>query len=192
MTNERYCEGPECDRRAFRGATTDRPLCETHTKQWQRTGRLTPIAPELTEEARAIEAGVAFLDEKEKLGRPDDDTGPMTDERRTIKAGTALLEADEADDSEYEARRRAFLNACVRLGIKKLTSAMRAAIFAQHNSLLVRQGQQRAKRRGVRLGRPPKLDPSEVRRLLRTLKSPLKVAKALGVHEATIHRYKRK
>jgi hypothetical protein len=52
-----YCRGPECDRPAFRGE-----LCEAHTKQQQRTGKLTPIAEKLTPEQRAFEAGNAMLE----------------------------------------------------------------------------------------------------------------------------------
>jgi DNA invertase Pin-like site-specific DNA recombinase len=52
-----YCRGPECDRPAFRG-----DLCEAHTKQQQRTGKLTAIAEKLTAEQRAFEAGNAMLE----------------------------------------------------------------------------------------------------------------------------------
>lgn len=91
---ERYCEGPgpdgnPCDRPAFRGTTTDRPLCEAHTKQDQRTGRLTPITEELSPESRVIEAA------------------------------EALMRASSTDDREYEARRRALLLAATALGQKR-------------------------------------------------------------------------
>lgn len=53
---EVYCRGPgadgnTCDRPAFRGE-----LCDAHTKQMQRTGKLTPIAEKLTHEDRALDA----------------------------------------------------------------------------------------------------------------------------------------
>jgi len=48
--SEVFCRGPECDRPAFRG-----DLCETHTKQMQRTGKLTPIAEKLTDTERLLD-----------------------------------------------------------------------------------------------------------------------------------------
>lgn len=99
----RYCEGPghdgnPCGRPAFRGVMEDRPLCEAHQKQQQRTGRLTPITQTLSLEARALEAA------------------------------TAWIEASSTDDDEYESRRRAALNACAALGRKLNNEAIREAI----------------------------------------------------------------
>ena len=92
MSSALYCCGPECDRPAFRGVTGGQPLCAAHLKQQQRTGKLTPIAPELTPEARVVEAAIALLD------------------------------ADASDDRGYESRRRALLNAAALLGMKMLAA----------------------------------------------------------------------
>jgi DNA-binding NarL/FixJ family response regulator len=150
----RYCEGPgpdgnTCGRPAFRGVMEDRPLCEAHQKQQQRNGRLTPIAPTLSLEARALEAALAWV------------------------------EASSVDSDDYEARRRAALNAAAALG-RKL------------NNDLIREGIRRAKRRGVKMGRPSKIEARQLIATLRRVKRVADVAKALGVSERTVQRHKRR
>jgi DNA-binding NarL/FixJ family response regulator len=177
----RYCEGPgpdgnTCGRPAFRGVMDDRPLCEAHQKQLQRGGRLTPIAPSLTPEARTLDALEAFVEERQRSGRHID---PRSLEGKALAAGEAWVEASSLDDAEYETRRRAALNAMTALGRKRSVEE-------------IREGLRRAKRNGVKLGRPPKVTPHDIARQLRRTKKVADVAKALGVSERTVQRHKRR
>lgn len=59
MNETLYCDEPDCDRPV---AGHGRGKCSTHLKQLQRTGKCAPIAPRLTPEQRAQEAGIAMLE----------------------------------------------------------------------------------------------------------------------------------
>lgn len=162
-TPELYCSGPECDRPAFRGSTMDRPLCEAHTKQMQRVGRLSVIKPELSPQARVLEAAEAWV------------------------------EVSSIDDDEYESRRRAVINTATALGIKeilakhKIPSVELIAQFAKAYNNTIR-GMRRAKRAGVHVGRTATVSDAELRRLYRKLGSAPEVARALDMAQSGIYR----
>lgn len=94
-------------------------------------------------------------------------------EEKAIEAWSAYVEASSVDDREYERKRRAALASALELGQTKLSER-------------VRRGLALAKRRGVRLGRPPKVDDDQVKRLLKQLGSIRAVAAKLGVSTSTV------
>lgn len=93
---------------------------------------------------------------------------------RVIAAAGELAEAPD-DDPEYERRRRRLLTACAELGREQV-------------SRLVTQGQRAARRRGVQLGRPPRVPPEKVRAILKRTRSVQATAEQLGVSRWTVQR----
>lgn len=94
---------------------------------------------------------------------------------RVLEAVGEWVDADSEDDEAYQAKRRAALRAC--------------RAFAPHaSSEAIREGLREAKRRGVRVGRPPKLDAESARVMLARLGSVAQAAKALGVDRGTVSR----
>lgn len=97
-------------------------------------------------------------------------------EERVIMAGNAMVQAED-DNEGYEEKRRAFLLASKGLGQKASRDAMKLALDS-------------ARARGIRLGRPPKVDLKALRELMK-LKTPQLVARLLGVSERTLYRARR-
>lgn len=90
---------------------------------------------------------------------------------RVLIAADRLSNAPADDDAEYDRRRRSLEAACAALGQEKLKHRIAA-------------GQRSARRRGVRFGRPPKLDVQSVKKTLRM--SARAAARVLGVDPKTV------
>lgn len=102
-----------------------------------------------------------------------------TEPNRVIKLALAFANASADDDAQFERARLAFLRAARAYG---MASADRA------RSEVLREALAAAKARGVRVGRPPVIDPQELQRQLEQLGSTTAVARALGAHPATVRR----
>lgn len=98
------------------------------------------------------------------------------EEAATI-AWSAMLEAADGPDDEYQRLRR--------IAIGRLlvwTNQLRRAA--------IREGIQRAKRRGTKLGRPRKVDPRQARAFWAKIGTAAGVAKKLGVALRTAYEYR--
>jgi len=139
------CRGPGPN-----GDSCERPLwghgelCQTHTKQRQRTGELTPIRENTTPRERLLEL-------------------------------IYQLSECSDDDAEYERLSRAVDRSALALGW-----SMRAKA--------IREGLAHAKARGVRVGRPPKLQPEKTRRVYLRAGSIAAAARRLRVSRAAVRR----
>ncbi len=174
MTDQQlYCDGPgrdpgtECgvEVAGHGGGETGTPKCQAHLKQLQRDGRMKPIAEKLT---------------------------PI---ERCLVAGSAWVEADSDDDQEAKRLERIFVAACMALKAKGAPESsieeIRKTVIAERAEA-IRKGLERARARGVRLGRPPKVDVDELTRLLGLRLSVAAVARELRLGIRTVYRYARK
>lgn len=98
----------------------------------------------------------------------------LTAVERALDAAGALAGAPD-DDAEYERRRRRLLAACADLG-------------RQQVGRLITEGQQAARRRGVRLGRPPQVRADQVRSAVKRAGGVQAAARQLGVSRWTVRR----
>ena len=97
----------------------------------------------------------------------------LSPKARLLEAAISLADAD--GDGEYEKAER------------DVVRAARGLVPSSHGEL-VRQGMARARRRGVRLGRPPALTPDAARALVAQHGSMSKAAQAAGVRRETLWR----
>ncbi len=88
----------------------------------------------------------AHLKQMQRVGKLSPIAEKLSAEERSLVAHDAWLKAGDSDE-EYEVRRRAALAAAKQLGKKETCEAIRKAMAE-------------ARTRGVRLGRPPKVDPA--------------------------------
>lgn len=112
----------------------------------------------------------------QRTGKTQPIAEKLSAEERVIEAGNAMVQAED-DDEGYEEKRRAFLLASKGLGQKASREAMKLALDS-------------ARARGIRLGRPPKVDLKTLRELMK-LRAPQLVARLLGVSERTLYRARR-
>ena len=103
----------------------------------------------------------------------------ISDEERAIEAGTLMLQAEAEGEENYQKHRRAFLAAARALGAAERIRAMREA-------------QERAAARGVRIGRPPKVSTETVVEYVRLFGNSTLVAKALRIDRVTVYRHLRR
>jgi hypothetical protein len=113
----------------------------------------------------------SHMKQLQRTGRTTVIAEKLNQEERAIKLGTAFLESD--DDGDYERNRTAFLSACIGLGQHARTAALK-------------KGFERAKRRGVRLGRPPKVSLEEVLRVYSLLGSVTATARVLRLSKSAV------
>lgn len=118
----------------------------------------------------------SHMKQLQRNGRTQPITEKLSLEERAILAGNALVEAGDNED-EYEAARKVFIQACRTLGQRASREVIKEALAA-------------ARGRGVRLGRPPKVDMKKLRELMK-LKPPQLVALQLGVSQSTVYRARR-
>lgn len=152
-----YCRGP-----ASGGSTCEREvsghgedLCETHMKQWQRNGKLTPIA----EKVSAKEHLLNLVDR--------------------------WAQAD--GDDEYDAAERAVVSYAKSMGKNAITAEEINDLLKKALSTAARKRLADSRARGVRIGRPPIIDPKEAARLFELGKLEL-IGKMLKVHARTVRR----
>jgi len=96
---------------------------------------------------------------------------------RFIEACNALAEAE--DDAEYESAQKAALAAFREMAAEQARAEA---------SRRIKAALARARAAGVRIGRPPSVDPHEAARLYATLRTLRAVAAHLRVNVATVHR----
>lgn len=97
----------------------------------------------------------------------------LTPAERLLELAIRLADADS--DEEFRRARRGLLSAARALGPKLSGEIIRDAMAA-------------ARRRGVRIGRPPKLTADQARAALEEHGSVIAAARALGVHRRTLQR----
>lgn len=107
---------------------------------------------------------------------------PMSLKRRVIEASLRL--ADANTDEEYERAERALVAVAREYGLKESAIDAMLEKAKRDRGERIRQGQQRAKANGSRIGRPPKLTAEVLRRLL----SVSGLSRVLGVDRKTVRR----
>ena len=100
-------------------------------------------------------------------------------EEQATDAWSAMLEAADGPDDEYQRLRRIAIGR-----ILVWSNQLRRAA--------IREGLQRAKRRGTKLGRPRKVDPREIRAYWVKVNDAAKVVRKFRIHLATAYRYRPK
>ena len=98
----------------------------------------------------------------------------LTAVERCLDAAGELAGAPD-DDAEYERRRRRLLAACTDLGREQV-------------GRLIADGQRAARRRGVHVGRPPRVGADQVRAAVKRTGSVQAAARELGVSRWTVRR----
>lgn len=98
-------------------------------------------------------------------------------EEQATVAWSAMLEAADGPDEEYQRLRR------IAIG--------RILVWSQQlRKNAIREGIQRAKRRGTKIGRPRKVDPREIRAYWAKVNDAAKVVRKFRIHLATAYRYR--
>lgn len=162
MSSDRqlFCDGPgeqpgdECGRPV---SGHGKGKCQTHLKQLQRTGKMTPIAEKISLEERAV------------------------------NAGTAMLEADTDDDYAAKRRSYLVACKALGASDRMISLSDLADELRRRRSLEVLKGLSAARARGARLGRPPRVSDEELRRLFELLKTGRAVARVLNMHWTTVN-----
>lgn len=141
-----------------RATAEGRTLCWAHWKQMQRTGKTTPITEKLTPADRLELAGKRYWD------------------------------SDTENDEEFQSNRRAFHQSARQFARVDTEAEVKRALEAQaeRRKQALREGLTRARQRGAALGRPPRLDPREVRKAVKRHGSVLGAAKALGASRTAV------
>jgi hypothetical protein len=99
----------------------------------------------------------------------------VTPIERVLACADQLVQADPLDDLAFDEKRAALISAAKALGRSARAEA-------------IRDGLKRAKARGGQVGRPRKVQPAKIVKLLRKLKSPTAVARKLGIGRTTVYR----
>jgi DNA invertase Pin-like site-specific DNA recombinase len=97
----------------------------------------------------------------------------LTPKQRLLEACNRWIETDPEDDVAYEANERAVVRAAKAFAPATTGEIIREALAA-------------ARARGVRLGRPPELQPEDARRMVKRLGTITLAARALGVDRKTV------
>jgi DNA-binding CsgD family transcriptional regulator len=98
----------------------------------------------------------------------------LTPMDRFFDACERWVNASSEDDREYEAARRGAIQVA------------RQVIGNHGHSVAVKDGLTKARARGVRLGRPPRLTAAEAERLVRELGGTRSAARRLGISRTTV------
>jgi hypothetical protein len=116
---------------------------------------------------------------EKRLQRGQPLTAPLAErlspKERLLEAARRWVESDAEDDGEYERNERAVLRAAKAFGPAATGAIIREALAE-------------ARARGVRLGRPPKVDTGEAQAMVERLGTVQLAAAALGVSRDAVRR----
>lgn len=107
----------------------------------------------------------------------------LTAKQRALEACIAMQDADTMDDIEYQRREAAFESAVTVYADERA---------AHRRSNRIKNGVQKAKAQGVKLGRPTKASIEAVLRLIEETGSIKETARALRISRTTVHNVKKR
>ena len=158
-----YCDAADCNdpkNPGFPRPVFRRGKCEPHCQQIGRTGTTKPIAERKSAKERLMDLGDEWLNETE------DDAREAVLWKRFIKMAKGMPDEDD-------------------------TGALVERFKSEHRRRradAARRGLEAAKARGVRIGRPPKVETDEVRRVYQLLRNVTRTALVLKLDPANVSR----